>query len=65
MAQFTFDLRYRTKDEEEGRGSLAFQYSSHGTSLIEIVRRAAADVERQHPGAVFERMVYFSSHSGS
>ena len=60
MAQYTFDLRFRTENEEEGQGSLAFQYSSHGTSLPTIVRDAVDAVQRQHPDAVFDRMIYYS-----
>lgn len=64
MTQYSFDMRFRAKDEEEGRGSLGRQFHSTGTCSADLARQTADavdDILRQDPDAVFDRMIFYSN----
>jgi hypothetical protein len=59
MTNYTFELRFRDKDEEAGHGTLHYKFDTIGTTFIEISRAVDA-VQQQHPNVVLDRIVYFS-----
>lgn len=57
---FAFSLRFREIDEDEGHGSLVFEFDAHTRSIPEIVEREVRKVQDLHPNMVLDGMVFYS-----